>query len=140
MKAGQMMSAQERVEAALVILEEVQASSSEQPATVVMPPDSGHFIVGNAEGFIHLAIASLKAARGEKQSFKNYPWWVNYELDWAIPGLKLDPSAHIYLPPGKTGFQLLRSKVWGFGAPLIAAVCLVVGVVTIIRWVAHLLY
>jgi hypothetical protein len=133
-----MRNTQERVEAALAILEEAQPDSTEPPATVVMPPDSGDFIIGNSEGFVHLAIASLKAAQGEKQSFKNYPWWVNYELDWTIPGLKLDPRAHIFLPLAVTGFRLLWSKVWGYGAPLLAAMCLVVGVVTVIRWVMHL--
>jgi hypothetical protein len=92
-----MMSTQERVDAALAILEAEQTQSNVLPATVIMPPDSGDFIIGNPEGFVHLAIASLRAAKGEKQSFKDHSWWVNYELDWAIPGLKPDSSAHIYL-------------------------------------------
>jgi hypothetical protein len=129
-----MMSTQERVNAALAILEAEQAQSDELPATVIMPPDSGDFIIGNPEGFVHLAIASLRAAKGEKQSFKDHSWWVNYELDWAIPGLKPDPSAHIYLPSKLTGFKLFLSNVWGYGAPLLAAVCLVVGLGTIIHW------
>jgi len=134
-----MMSTQESVEAALAVLKDVQANSTKPPATVVMPPDSGDFIIGNAEGFVHLAIASLKAAKGEKQSFKDYPWWVNYELDWSIPGLKPDPSAHTYLPVTNTGLRLFWSKAWGYGAPLFMAICLAVGVLTIIRWLMRLL-
>lgn len=134
-----MMSAKERAEAALAILEREQPDSIEPPAVVIMPPDSGDFIIGNAEGFVQLSIASLKASMGQEQQFKNCPWWVNYELDWAIPGFKPDPSAHNYMPRELTGFNLLLSKTWGYGAPLAAAVCLAVGVVTIIRWVMHLL-
>ena len=134
-----MTSNLERVDAALAILEAEQAQSTEPPATVIMPPDSGDSIIGNAEGFVHLAIASLRAAKGEKQSFKDHSWWVNYELDWAIPGLRPDPSAHIYLPSKLTGFKLLLSKVWGYGAPILVVICLVVGLGTIIRWAMHVL-
>jgi hypothetical protein len=134
-----MMSTQERVDAALAILEAEQTQSNVLPATVIMPPDSGDFIIGNPEGFVHLAIASLRAAKGEKQSFKDHSWWVNYELDWAIPGLKPDSSAHIYLPPKLTGFKLLLSKAWGYGAPVLVVICLVVGLGTIIRWAMHAL-
>ncbi len=132
------MSAEERADAALAVLEKEQVDSARPPAVVIMPPDSGEFIIGNAEGFVRLAVASLKAAKGEKQSFKDYPWWVNYELDWTIPGLKPDADAHVYLPAKATGFRLILSKLWGYGAPPFLAVCLVVGLGTIIRWIVHL--
>jgi hypothetical protein len=44
-----MISTQERVDAALAILEAEQTQSNVLPATVIMPPDSGDFIIGNAE-------------------------------------------------------------------------------------------
>ena len=133
-----MMSAKERAEAALAILDREQPDVIEPPAVVIMPPDSGDLIIGNAEGFVQLSIASLKASMGQEQRFRNCPWWVNYDLDWAIPGLKPDPSAHIYLPRELTGFKRLLGKTWGYGVLLAAAVCLAVGVVTIIPWVMHL--
>jgi len=120
-------------------LENVQVDANRPPAVVVMPPDTGDFIIGNPEGFVRLPIAALKAARGEDQAFRKEPWWIDYELDWPLKGLKLDPSAHIYLPSTRSRPRRAWDTAWGVGAPLLAAVCLVVGLVTIVRWVIHLL-
>ena len=104
-----------------------------------MPPDSDGFIIGNAQGFVNLAIASLKAAQGEEQSFKSYPWWVNYDLDWSLPGLKPDTSAHLYLPVERGGLRRLGHKAVGYGVFSLGAICLVVGLIVILRWLFHIL-
>jgi hypothetical protein len=56
-----MMSTQESVEAALAILKDVQANSTEPPATVVMPPDSGDFIIGKRR---RLCASGYRLAQG----------------------------------------------------------------------------
>jgi hypothetical protein len=133
------MSTREDVRTALEILENVEWGSGDPPAVIVMPPDSGEYMIGNAGGFVRLAVAALKAAQGEQQSFANEPWVNDYEMDWGVKGLKPDPSAHIYLPPTLTPRQRLWRGVWGYGAPLSLAICLAIGVITIIRWLMRLL-
>jgi hypothetical protein len=134
-----MIDTQQTVKAALALLEDVKETETEPPATVILPPDSGGFIIGNAQGFVKLAMASLRAAQGEEQSFKDYPWWVDCELDWSLPGLKPDPSAHVYLPPRRDGLRHLLIKAFGYGLFFTAAICLIVGIGTIIYWLRHLI-
>lgn len=62
-----------------------------------MPPDSGEFIIGNEAGFVLLAIAALKAAKGAEQRFKYEAWIGEAELDWGIAGLQPDGEAHLHL-------------------------------------------
>ena len=90
---------------ALNILESDDVNSAHPPAIIILPPDSGQFIVGNRDGFIRLAVASLKAARGEEQPFKREPWVVVEDLDWSVAGLKHDASAHIYSRTQRTRLQ-----------------------------------
>ena len=120
---------------ALDLLETAASDSTHPPAMIVLPPDSSRFILGNRDGFIRLAAASLKAAQGEEQSFKGQPWVHTEELDWRIDGLKPDPSAHIYLPTRFTRFQEMRQKVLGILVFLLVVLCLLVGLGTIIKWI-----
>ena len=55
-----------------------------------MPPDSKSFLQGNRGGLVQLAIASLRAAEGEKQTFKNNPWLVIQDYDFDLAGIELD--------------------------------------------------
>lgn len=126
------------VSQALSVLESTIGNSANPPAIIVLPPDSGKFIVGNRDGFIRLAVASLKAAQGEEQPFKRESWVSVEDLDWGVAGLKPDDSAHIYLRTPRTRLQRLRSKVFGFVAALLLLLCLLVGFCTIVRWIFHL--
>ena len=120
---------------ALDLLATAASDSTHPAAMVVFPPDSGSFILGNRDGFIRLAAASLKAAQGEEQSFKGQPWVAIADLDWSIRGLKPDPSAHIYLPTRLTRFQKMREKGLGILMFLLVALCILVGLGTIIKWI-----
>ena len=85
------------IETALEALRNIEDVSQHPPAMIVLPPDAG-FISGNSGGFVRLAIASLKAAKGEAQSFEGQPWvgaWEEY--DWMLSGLTPDENAHKYL-------------------------------------------
>ena len=128
------MDTNESINAALETLQLTEQSSAEHPAMIFFPPDSGKFIVGNRDGYVQLAIASLKAAQGSTQSFKEAPWVAEVDLDWALAGLQYDPSAHIYLPPKQTTW----GRFWNATAPLVLAVCFIVGVGTIVYGLIHL--
>ena len=120
---------------ALARLEIIENTSADPPAMIVLPPDSGQFIIGNSGGFVSLAIAALKAAQGEPQPFKDARWVGQKDLDWALKGLQHDPSAHIYLPPKPTiWLNILR-----FIVPVFLMLCLAAGFVSVIRWGYHLL-
>ena len=87
---------------ALALLEAALAGAGKDeahpPAMVVMPPDEVSFIKGNRDGLLRLAIAALKAARGEKQLFAKSGWVYEVDLDWGLKGIELDESAHLYIP------------------------------------------
>jgi hypothetical protein len=104
------MDRQKALETALETLEEIEDDSTHPAAMIVLPPDTG-FINGNSGGFVQLAIASLKAAQGEPQSFKGQPWVGVYEYDWMLGGLTPDESAHIYLLPKKTRKSWIADKI-----------------------------
>jgi len=123
----------ERIQQALSILEQ-EPFEFNRPALVVMPPDSESFLVGNAGGFLHLAIASLRAAQGEKQIFKDQPWFAVEDDDWQVAGLTPDESAHIYLRTPPTKWQRLRRNFFGVLFLLSFLVCSIVGLATIIYW------
>lgn len=102
-----------------------------------MAPESGDFILGNRDGFVRLAVASLKAAQGEAQSFRNAKWVKIEDLDWGISGLKPDSSAHIYLPEKQSRFQKLWRSVFGLLAVLLLILFILVGFITSVRWALH---
>jgi len=116
------------------MLDAIPSDPTQPPATIVMPPDSGKFIIGNTGGFIRLAIASLKAAQGQKQDFKSEPWFRDADIDWTVKGLESDESAHVYLSPKLTRIQRIFRSIVGFLVPLLFAICLMVGVVTVVYW------
>jgi hypothetical protein len=122
------------IDIALSALEQAQTAAEGVPAIIRLAPDSDAYVLGNREGYIHLAIASLKAAQGSDQSFKDVPWVDTEELDWGLHGLRYDPSAHTYLRPAETRW----GKFWSAAIPLVLAVCFLVGVVTIGYGVIHL--
>lgn len=63
------MTIHDNVEQVLVLLENIGDEESPAPAMIILPPDTGQFIIGNSAGLIKLAIASLRAAGGEEQTF-----------------------------------------------------------------------
>lgn len=129
------MNNNETIRQALELLEKAHY---ERSALVVMPPDSKSFLKGNQGGLTNLAIASLRAALGEKQTFKKNPWFVIEDYDWDVAGIDLDEDAHIYLPPERTKWQRFRSNFLGAAIGFLLAVSIVVGFVTIIRWLIYL--
>jgi len=98
------MDAQSEISQAIALLETIENDEASSPAVVLMPPDSGEFIRGNSGGFVRLAIASLRAAQGQPQRFRDEPWIGVDEQDWILQGLKPDADAHVYLPKKKTGW------------------------------------
>jgi len=129
----------EEIARAIDVLEKALSDSDQPSAVVIQPPDSGEFILGNRGGFVHLAITSLKAALGKAQSFENESWLVIEDLDWGIKGLKPDESAHIYLQAKLTRTQRIRRSIFGFLIVFLAALFLIVGSITIVRWIIHLI-
>lgn len=89
------------IDNALTSLEQFTSPTSSKPALVRIAPDSDCFLIGNQDGYVRLAIAALKAAKGEDQSFKGEDWVSEEELDWGFKGLKYDPDAETRLrkPP-----------------------------------------
>src|SRR4051794_18958853 len=125
------MPTNEDLERVVAMLDAIPNDPAQPAATIVMPPDSGKFIIGNTGGFIRLAIAALKAAQGQKQGFKAEPWFSNEDLDWAVKGLEHDDSAHVYLPSRQTRIQRTINSFWGCTITLLIAVCILVGFVNI---------
>jgi hypothetical protein len=125
-----------KIQQALDLLEKTHC---ERSALVVMPPDSKSFLMGNQGGLINLATASLRAALGEKQTFKKNPWLVIEDYDWDLAGIDLDDDAHIYLPPRRTKWQTFRSNFWGATIGLLLAISLLVGIGTILTWLIKLI-
>jgi hypothetical protein len=126
------MEAKAEIAQAIALLENINDYST-PPAVFLLPPDSGEFIHGNEGGFVYLAIASLRAAQGEKQSFKNAPWVGSYEFDWFMHGLCPDSEAHVYLP---TKQRKLNDKILLFVAAIVGIAilaCFSVGLVDIIH-------
>lgn len=129
------MEANKSIDAALAMLENVSLIQNEQPAVVrLAPPDNSAFLLGNRDGFVQLAIASLRAAQGQDQSFKKVPWVCEEDLDWGLLGLKYDSSAHIYLRPPQKWWGKFLSAI----LPLALLVCLLVGLGTIGYGFIHL--
>jgi hypothetical protein len=128
------MDKQVAIETALEALRKIEDVSQHPPAMIVLPPDAG-FISGNSGGFVQLAIASLKAAQGEAQSFEGQPWvgaWEQY--DWMLSGLTPDENAHNYLPlkKNKWKYRWVLLLVSAFISIAVLA-CLSIGAVDIVH-------
>jgi hypothetical protein len=107
------------------------------PAMVVMGPglgDDGDALRGNRGGFLHLAIAALKAAEREEQDFETSEWISQPESDWVIRRLKHDPEAHSYFPAPRSGWKNALWSWMGYVFLIFVVLCLIVGVTTIARW------
>jgi len=127
------MNRQNAIEIALETLEKVESDLSHPAAMIVLPPDVG-FISGNTNGFVQLAISSLKAAKGDAQSFKGLPWVGAYEDDWILRGLTPDESAQIHLRPAKSKRSWIVKKMLLAGAALLCiflCACMSVGALDI---------
>jgi hypothetical protein len=122
------------IDIALAALEQARLATEESPAIIRLAPDSDAYVLGNRDGYVQLAIASLKAAQGHNQSFKNVPWVDTEEEDWGLHGLRYDSSAHVYLRSPETRL----GKFWSAFIPLALAVCCLVGLGTIGYGVVHL--
>lgn len=133
------MTTADKAEEALVLLENISDENS-VPAMVILPQDTGKFIIGNRAGLIKLAIASLRAARGEEYTFKDKSWVSNDDLDWAVKGLSLDPSAHLYLPTKQTRLQRLRNNFFSLSLLAAILVCMFVGFITLAHWFIKILW
>jgi hypothetical protein len=129
----------EGIASALSVLENLTAEPSEPPAMVVMPPDSGAFILRNRSGFIRLAVAALKAAQGQQQISKDEPWISEGNPDAGAKGLKPDPNAHIYLPEiqAQTRLQRIRSSFLYSVLLLALFAIFVIGLVTMCQWLGR---
>jgi hypothetical protein len=125
------------IQQAVALLDKPAVNAVHPPTIVIMSPETGDFILGNRDGFVQLAVASLKAAQGEVQSFKNKDWVKIDDLDWRISGLKPDPIAHIYQPVKKTRFQKAWRNVLGTLAVLMLVLFILVGFITSVRWALH---
>jgi len=132
-----MLEPNDGIEQALAILETASTHVAEPHAMVVLPPDSDRFIIGKKGGLIRLAIATLRAAQGEKQSFANSAWVYEDDMDWGIKGIQLDATAHLFIPERKSKTRLLIEKVASYSVVIAIASIFVVGVVTISNWLGH---
>ena len=133
-----MTSADDEIERIIAQISSLAAAEEKPPAMVVVAPDQGESILGNRGGFLHLAVASLKAARGEEQKFKDADWVCHEDFDWQIAGLKPEPLAHIFLPEKRNRFQILRGEILGSLLLLVVFGLLAAGVVTLWSWVSGL--
>jgi hypothetical protein len=128
-----MMASGNEIERALAMLDTPDSDANHPAAMIVLPPGSGDFIIGNRDGFVRLARAALRAAQGEQQSFKDASWVCAQDLNWSVAGLKMDESAHIYLPVKLTRFEKLRQSIFGLIIVALVLICLFVGFVTVVR-------
>jgi len=131
------MAIEGKIEQAINLLERTLSDSDQPSAVVIQPPDSGEFILGNRNGFVCLATLCLKAAMGKVQSFENEQWIVAVEHDWDIKGLMPDENAQTYLPIKPTRFQIIRQSTILLSILSFIACCIVVGFITIVRWIVH---
>jgi hypothetical protein len=128
----------EKIEQSLLLLSTVSNDPERPPAMVVMPPDSGKFIIGNREGFVQLAIAALKAAQGGTLPFEKEPWCAEDEMDWGVRGLKFDEYAHMHLPEKATPLQKTGRTIFGYFMVISIASIFVTGWVTACHWLYKL--
>jgi hypothetical protein len=132
-----MRESNDGVEQALAILENASTHVAEPHAMVVLPPDSDRFIIGNKGGLIRLAIATLRAAQGEKQSFVDSDWVYEDDIDWSVKGIELDETAHTFIPEKKSKTRLVLEKVVSYSVVIAIVSVFVVGIVTISHWLWH---
>jgi hypothetical protein len=129
------MDPAEKIERAKLLLTEARDELTSVPAMIVLPPDSGDFIIGNESGFVRLAICAIEAAQGEQQSFAKEAWVSDDDLDWSVKGLKPDALAHLHLPVPPSRWQTIRNSVVGWAFLLCIVSCFVVGLGTIVHWI-----
>ena len=132
------MAIHSKVEEALIILEQYPWGESQPAATVVMPPDSEEFIIGNESGFVRLAIAALQAAQGEEQRFEKQEWVVAEDYDWGVRGFKPDEYAHLYLPEKLTKWQRVRQSIIGLTVLAVVLAIMLAGLISIGTWLGQL--
>ena len=124
----------QKIDAAITLLEEEALNSDKPPAMVVLAPDMGESILGNRGGFLRLAIVAAKAAQGENQNLDEQPWVCHEDVDWQIEGLTFDALAHFHLPERATRWQNLRQQIIGYIVLILIVACFVVGLGTIAGW------
>jgi hypothetical protein len=105
------MQSDQSIEVAISALEQASIDSIQSPAIVRLAPDNDAYVLGNRDGYVKLAIASLRAAQGNDQSFKDTPWVSTEELDFGFSGLRYDPAAHTYLRPPRTRVGRVTDKL-----------------------------
>jgi hypothetical protein len=127
------MAEDQELESMVAQLELQVEKSPTPPAAVVIPPDSGDYIFGNRAGFLRLAIASMRAAQKQDQTFQQVPWI--QDDDWMVRGLKFDEYAHLHLPEKKTKRQKMFHDSLGLLLGIAIMTNLVVGLVTIVHWI-----
>jgi hypothetical protein len=131
------MQSDESIEVAIKTLEQASLDSEEGPAVIRLAPDNDAYVLGNREGYLKLAIASLRAAQGNDQSFKDTPWISTEELDWGLSGLRYDSAAHTYLRLPRTRAGRVRDKLFLLASSVLGIVILgtfCVGLIEIISW------
>ncbi len=122
----------------LAALERIELGADDPPALIVPPAYEDPYFRGNAGGFVRLAIAALKVAQGQEQTLRNEPWVCNQDFDWGLEGLKLDPLAHLDLPPKRTHMQRRLGSLLGIGLGLCLAAIWVIGLVRTLSWIFKL--
>ena len=125
----------ERIQEAIELLKQID---DEKAALVVMPPDHSNFLQGNRSGLVNLALASLRAAQGEKQTFKDNPWLVLEDYDFPLSGIELDEEAHIYLPVTLTKWQSFTKDFCGAVVGSLVLAFILIGCITSIKWLISL--
>jgi hypothetical protein len=126
----------EKIEAAIALLDEEALKSDKPPAMVVLPQYQSDSILGNRAGFLQLAIAAMRAAQGRNQNLNKQSWVCHEDYDWQIEGLSYDEYAHIHLPEKPTKWQMRRQHAIGLIVGLSLVGCFIVGLVTIIHWIS----
>jgi hypothetical protein len=116
------------------VIEQLEQFQFDKPALVVMPPDSQSFLQGNRGGLVYLAIASLRAATGRKQIFKDNPWLVVEDYDFDLAGIELDEAADICLPPVLSKWQIFKNNFFGYAFVIVFLAMFGIGFVTSVNF------
>jgi len=118
----------EKIEAAIALLEQELAQPGGPPAVVVMESDS-HSILGNRGGYLNLALASLSAAQGQDQELGDQAW------AWEIDTLKFNADAHIDPPKRITEWHRRAKNALNLALLALILTFLIIGLLTVLRWI-----
>jgi len=110
-------------------LQAIIDQTDEVPSVVIMSAE----FVGNRTGYIALALAALRASRGEQIELKKEEWCSVEDLDYRITRFKYDESAHIYRPEIPSRRRRILGNLMSLGFLLVIAGLVLAGVVEVIH-------